>query len=147
AGQSGWEEWWAVLVTDNEVAVVSGIIQLALRTKQQCAGRVIELSCADRAGAVSDRGSQIIDGYAASPHGGRIGLDPDRRFRAEYANTAHAAQNADPLAHLRAGIVVELSRGHRVADQRNVHDRLVIGVSLGKRRRRRQVDRQTAGCP
>ena len=42
-------------------------------------------------------------------------------------------------------VVVELARRHRVAGQRDVQDRLVVGVRLGEGRRRRQVDRQAAG--
>ena len=57
----------------------------------------------------------------------------------------NARQNTDALADLRAAIIIELTARHRVAGQRDVHDRLIVGIGFGKRRRRRQIHRQAAG--
>ncbi len=83
---------------------------------------------------------QIFKRDVANRHRRRIGLDAHRRLRAVHRNLADAGQNADALADLRVGVVVELAFGGRVADQRDIHDRLIVRVRLGKRRRAGQID-------
>ena len=135
----------AVVAADDQVAVTFRVVELALRPQQHRSARAVELSGAPVARAVADRGAQVVHGDAPRPHRGRVRLDADRRLGAEHVHAADARQDADPLADLRRPVVVELARRDRVARQRDVQDRLVVGVGLGKRRRRGQVHGEAAG--
>ena len=121
-----------------------GPFELAAGAEQRGACRGVELTRARVTGAVLDGRRQVIDGDAAGPHGGGIGLDADRGLGAEDVHATHTRQDADPLAHLGAPVIVELTRRDRIAGERDVQDRLVVGVGLGKGRRRRQVHREAA---
>ncbi len=125
----------------------SALRQLSLRLQQERALRPVELTCAGVAGAVLDRGGQIFERDVADRHCRRVRLDPHGRLRAVHRNLAHARQDAEPLADLRVGVVVQLSFGDCVADQHQVHDRLIVRVRLGERRRTGQIDRQLSRGP
>ena len=121
-----------------------GSFQLTLRAQDGGAGAAVQLTGAGVAGAALDCGAQIVDRNAARPHCRWIGLDANRRLGSEDIHLRNARQDAEALAHLRAGVVVELSRRDRIAGQRDVHDRLIVGIALGIGRWRGQVGRQTA---
>ncbi len=59
---------------------------------------------------------------------------------AVYCNLADPRQNADALAHLSIGVVVELAFGGRIAHHRDVHDRLIVGVGFRECGRAGQID-------
>ena len=88
---------------------------------------------------------QVIHGYVAGPHLGRIGLDANRRLRAVHEPLgSRPAGYADPLADLGVGVIVELPSCERIAGERDVQDWLVVGIGLGECRRRRKVHREAA---
>ena len=99
----------------------------------------VELARARVGRSVLDGVIQIFQRDIAARHGRWIRFDPHRRLRAVNSNLADARQNAQALAHLRIGVIVELPFGHRVADQRHI-DRLIVGICFRERRRAGQVD-------
>jgi len=102
--------------------------------------RSVELAGAGIAGAVLDGVGQIFQRDVADRHCRRISLNANGGLRSVHRNLADAGQDAEPLADLRIGVVVELAFGLRVADQHQVHDRLIVGVGLGERWRAGQID-------
>ena len=105
----------------------------------------VELAGALVAGAAADGGGQVVDRDAARRQRRRVGLDADGGLRAVDAHLAHAGRMLMRWPTCVLAVVVELPVRHRVAGQRDVHDRLVVRVRLGERRRAGQVDREAAG--
>ena len=132
------------LRADDELVVLLGPFQLAVRAQERGAAGAVELARPRVARAVADGVGQVIDRNPAGRHRRGIGLDAHRRLRAVDIDAAHARQDADALADLRAAVVVDLAGGDRVARQPDVHDRLVVGIGLGKGWRRGQIDGQAA---
>ena len=73
----------AVALADDEIVVVLGLVQLALRLQQKGFVLAVKLSGAGVAGAVLDGRGEIVDGDVSGGHGRRIGLDAHGRLRAE----------------------------------------------------------------
>ena len=132
----------AVAFADDQVVVLLGVVSCPCGWSRKLRCGPSNWPGAGVAGAVLDRVGQIFQRDVADRHRRGIGLDAHRRLRAVDRNLAHARQNADALADLRVGVVVELAVRHRVADQRDVHDRLVVRVRLGERGRAGQIDGQ-----
>ena len=110
----------AVALADDELVVLLGGAQLALRLQAESAMRAIELAGAGVARAILDRVGQIFECDVADGHGGGIRFDAHCRLRAKHGNLADSRQNADAFADLRAGVIVELAFGGRVADERDI---------------------------
>ena len=104
--------------------------------------RPVKLAGTGVGGSILDGARQILQSDVADRHRGWIGFDPHSRLRPVNRDLAHAGQNTKALADLRIGIVVELAFRDGVADQRNVLDRLVIRIRLGKCGSARQIDRK-----
>ncbi len=98
----------AVAGGDDQLGILLGIGELALRLQEERAMRAVELPRAFVAGAGLDRRGQIVDRHSANGQGRRIGLDPHGRFRAVRVHPRDARQDADALRDLGAGIVVQL---------------------------------------
>ena len=119
-----------VRAADDQVGVLFGSFELALRSQDRGLGRTVQLARARVTGSVLNRRIEIVDRNAARPHRRRISFDTNRRFGSVNVYLRHAGQNAQALAHLRARIVVQLAGRHRVADHCEIHDWLVVGVRL-----------------
>ena len=135
----------AVGAADDQISVRLRGVQLAVGPKQRGSRRAVKLPRARIAGAVFHGGHQIVDRNSARPHLGGIDLDAHGGLRAEHVHAAHAGQNADSLAHLRASVIVELAGRDRIAGERDVQNRLVVRIRLGIRGRRRQIRGKAAG--
>ena len=131
---------------DDEIVVILGGRQLSLGLKQQGLVGAVKLPRADVAGSRLDRCRQIVERDIANCQFRRIGLDEHRGFSAVDHHAAHAFENADALANLRVGKVIHRALGRRIARQRDVHDRLIVGIGLGERGRGRKIDGQLALC-
>ena len=130
---------------DDQIPVRRGVFQLPLRLKQSRAGRAVELPRPGVAGPVLHGVGEVVDRNSARPHFRGIDLDADGGLRAKHVHAAHAGQDADPLADLRAPVVVELAARDRVARQSDVQNRLVVRIGFRVGRRRRQIRGQAAG--
>ena len=135
----------AIVLADDEAVVIFRLGQLPLGLKQESAMLAIELPCSRVRRAVLDRAVQIVYGDVAAGHRRRIRFDAHGRLRAENLHLAHARQNAEPLAHLRVGVVEELPFGDGIAGQPHVDDGLIVGICLREDRRAGEVDRQFPG--
>ena len=73
----------------------------------------------------------------------RIDLDADGvLLRALHLHLRHAADHRDARRDHRLGVVVEHVHRHDVGGQPEKHDRLIRGIELAERRRRRHAGRQ-----
>src|SRR5580658_720076 len=135
-----------VYLADDEMVVLIRFGQLALRLKQECAVRAVELPGAGVSRAVANGADQIVEREVACRHLRRIGLDAHSRLRAIYGNLADARQNADALADLRAGVIPELTFGDAVAAEADVDQRLIVRICLGKCWGRGKVHGQLRFC-
>ena len=129
-----------ILLSDDEAVVLLGGHELSLRLQQKSAMRAVKLAGAGIGSAILDGIGQIFESDIADRHLRRIGFDSHRRLSAVYGNLADPRQNADALTDLRICIVVELAFGSRIADHRDIHDRLIVRVSLRERGRAGQID-------
>src|SRR5208282_6096990 len=107
-----------IALSDDEAVVLVGGHELSLRLQQESAIRAVELASPGVGSAVLDGIGQIFEGDIADRHFRRIGFNPHCRLSAVYRNLADPRQNADALANLSIGVVVELAFGGGVADHR-----------------------------
>ena len=77
----------------------------------------VELPRSGVARAVLDRGRQIVHGDVAAAIAEGSALMRTADCAPNTATWLTPGKNADPLAHLRVGVVVQLPFGHRVAGQ------------------------------
>ena len=132
----------AVRLSNNQPVILVCSHQLSLRLQQEAAMRTVELPGSGISGAVFDRVGQVFQGDIAGCHGRGIRFDANGRLCSVNSDLAHAWQNADTLADLRVGVVVKLPLRHRVADDGDIHDRLIVGIGFSKRGRTGKIDRQ-----
>ena len=116
------------------------VVELALRLKKKRPIDAVELPGALIARSLANRGGEIVNRHSAHGQRRRVGLDSHRRLRAIHLHRAHAADDADALADLRVGQIVQLPARHGVAGERDIEDRLIIGIGLGEGRRAGQID-------
>ncbi len=124
----------AIRRPDDQVAVFLRAGKLPLGPEQSSAALGVELPGTGVTRAALYRRRQIVERDAPRPHGRGIGLDPNRRLGAEHVDAGDARQNADTLADLRAGDVIELAARDRVTGQGDIHNGLVVGIGFGKAR-------------
>ena len=74
----------------NQIAISFRLIDLAVRKKNKCPVRSVELACPGIDGAGFDGGRQIVHGQAAGCQRGRIGLNPNRSLDPVDADLRHA---------------------------------------------------------
>ena len=131
----------AIVLADDEIVVLLGGRQLSLRLQQESAVRAVKLARAGVAGSVLDRSrsrSSSVMLRTAIAEGSALIRTADC---VPYTrNLADAGKNADTLADLGIGIIVELALGNRVADQRDIHDRLIVRIRFGECGRAWQID-------
>ncbi len=125
----------------DQVLVGLDAVELPVRPEERRARGRVELARAGVARPRADGRGEIVDGDAPRPHRPGVRLDADRRLGAEHGHAAHPRQDADALADLDVRIIVELTHGDGIAGQRDIHDRLIVGIGLGVCRWRRQIHR------
>ena len=130
---------------DDQIRIIFGRLDLALGLEKKRAGVAIELSRALVTRAGFDRRGQIVHGQTTGGKFRGVGLDADGRLRTEYIDLRNAGHDADALGHLGRRVIVERAVRKRVAGQRNIDDRLVVGVELGEGRRSGKIQGQTPG--
>ena len=129
-------------MADDELIVLGCLGQLTLRLDQERLVRTVELTRPRVARPVLDRADQVVHREVAGGHRRGIGLDPQGGLGTVHRDLADSGQDADPLADLGAGVVVQLAFRRRVAGQGHVENRLIVGIRLAERGRGGQIDRQ-----
>src|ERR1700741_2064726 len=104
----------------------------------------IELSGAKISRALKDRVGHV--GHSEPERRKLIYLDlnPDRRPGPINLNLTNSVDDRDLLTKIGITVIKQIAFAHRVTDQGDVEDWLIVRVGLGERRRLRQVRRQEA---
>ena len=132
----------AIDLADDQIVVLAGIGQLALRFEQEGSMRAVELPGAGVTCPAMDGVHQVVERQIASRHRRRICFYAQCRLRAVHGDLAHARQNADALADLGARVIPELPFGDAVAGKSDINERLVVRVRFAEGWWRWQVDWQ-----
>src|SRR6266581_8271075 len=135
-------DWGAVSLPHNQIFVLTSFAELALWLKKEGVMLAVKLTRTRVTRPAFYCRRKVIDRQVASCHRRRVCLDAHGRLSAEHSHLADSRQNADALTDLSVGVVIELPLRRAVTGQADVHDRLVVWIGFGKRRRARQVYRQ-----